>query len=315
MSLTFWIIIFAISLFILIKSSDYFIESAEIIGWHLNIPKFVIGATIVALGTSLPELISSIIAVLKNASEIVAGNVIGSNITNILLILGVSGFAFKGMKISKKIIKIDLPILLLSAILLVITIIDGEFTLSDALIFLLFLVFYNIYIFNTKSDSSQSDDDTENKSLYSWKTIIILLGSTIFIFLGAKYTVESVINIAELLHIGKEIIAITAIALGTSLPELIVCLAAVKKNNSEMVLGNILGSNIFNTLAVMSIPALFGKLTIPESIIIYALPVMCIATLILLLLSLDKKITKFEAILLFTFYCIFIAGLFLNINN
>ncbi|MGD9580603.1 MAG: calcium/sodium antiporter [Vampirovibrionia bacterium] len=315
MSLIFWIIIFAISLFILTKSSDYFIESAEITGWRLKIPKFVIGATIVALGTSLPELISSVIAVIQNASEIVAGNVIGSNITNILLILGVSGFAFKEMDINTKIIKIDLPILLISALLLVITIIDGEFSLSEGLIFILFLIFYILYIFNSKSNLPLSTESTENIDQFTWKTIITLIGSTIFIFLGAKYTIDSVINIAEILNIGKEIIAITAISLGTSLPELIVSLSAVKKNNPEMVLGNILGSNIFNTLAVMSIPALFGKLTIPESIIFYALPIMCLTSLILLLISLDKKISKNESILLIVFYFIFIAGLFFNLKT
>lgn len=310
MLLVIWIIVFFISLAVLIKASDYFIESAEIIGWRLNIPKFVIGATIVALGTSLPELVSSIVAVLQNASEIVAGNVIGSNITNILLILGVAGVAFKGMEISRKVVKIDLPVLVISALMLVITIFDGEFTLTDALIFVLVLIFYNVYILNVKGDRLEIGNETSDGSKFSWKTVVVLLGSLVFIFLGAKYTVDSVIIIAEILNVGKEIIAITAVAFGTSLPELIVSLAAVKKNNPEMVLGNIVGSNIFNTLAVMGIPALFGKLVIPPSIITFALPVMCIATLLLLLFSFDRKITKVEAILLIVFYFIFIAGLF-----
>lgn len=310
MYLVIWIIVFFVSLFILIKASDYFVESAELVGIHLKIPKFVIGATIVAVGTSLPELVSSIIAVIQNASEIVVGNVIGSNITNILLILGVSGIAFKEINISDKVVKVEIPLLLVSAILLVITIVDGAFTFNDALIFLLFMVLYNVYIFSIKADKLKAGEDKEENDKFSWKTIVILLGSTLFIFLGAKYTIDSVIIISEALNIGKEIIAITAVAVGTSLPELIVCLAAVKKNNPEMVIGNILGSNIFNTLAVMGVPALFGHVIIPKSIIVYSLPVMCMTSLFLLLICLDKKISKAQSILLVVFYCLFIIGLF-----
>ena len=314
MTIIIWIIVFILSLSVLIKASGYFIDAAEIIGIKLKIPKFVIGATIVALGTSMPELISSIVAVFQGASEIVAGNVIGSNITNILLILGVSGLLIKEMRIKRKVVKFDLPILIISAILLVVTIIDGNVALSDAFIFLLFLVFYNVYIFNVKDDELNNDNDESQTISFSFKTIAILIVSIVFIFLGAKYTVDSVIKIAEILKIGKEIIAITAIALGTSLPELIVSLSAIKKNNPELVMGNILGSNIFNTLAIMGIPALFGPLKITVSIISYALPVMCIATLFLLLIALDKKLSRFEAFLLVLFYCIFIIGLFFNIE-
>ncbi|MEW5820843.1 MAG: calcium/sodium antiporter [Cyanobacteriota bacterium] len=308
-----WIILFIVSLAILIKASDLFVDSAELIGKKFNIPKFVIGATVIALGTSLPELVSSIIAVLKDSSEIVAGNVIGSNITNILMIFGVTGLLYKEMIIPRKVVVIDSPILIISSLLLLVTIYDGSFTLKEAFIFLLFFIFYNIYLVKVKD--KRGDDnlyEEKDEKQFTWKSPVLLILSSFLIFLGAKYTIDSVIEIANIMNVGKEVIAITAIALGTSLPELIVCLSAAKKNRPEIILGNILGSNIFNTLGVMSIPALFGNLVIPHDIIMYGLPVMCFVSLLFLFVVSDKKFTRNEGITLLVLYILFIAGLFIT---
>lgn len=310
MALFGWIVVFIVSLTVLIKASDYFIDSAEKIGLKIKIPRFVIGATLVAMGTSMPELISSIYAVIKGSSEIVAGNVVGSNISNILLILAIGGIISKQMPVKKSVVNIDLPILILSCALMAITMYDGVFSFSDGLIFILFLVFYNIYLFNVKEDPEDANTPVSNETGYTKMTPIILIASTFFLYLGAKYTIDSVIEISNTLNIGKEIIAITAIALGTSLPELIVTISATKKGKPEIILGNILGSNIFNSLAVMGIPALFGNLMIPPNIIYYALPVMIVASLFFWLFTIDRKITRLEGVLLLTFYVVFIAGLF-----
>jgi cation:H+ antiporter len=315
----FWFFILFVSLTVLIKASDYFLESAEQIGIHIKIPKFVIGATIIAFGTSLPELLSSIVAVYQNSSEIVIGNVVGSNITNIFLILGVTGILFKDFTIKHKSLLLDLAILLFSALLLGIAIWDNMFTAYEAIIFLLLLIGYLLYVFNIKETKEEGDipgleftqiDPDERKM--TWVTPLILVISGLFIYLGANYTVEAVIKLSVLLKIGKEVIAISAVALGTSLPELIVCLAAVKKGKVEMVLGNIIGSNIFNTLVIMGVPALFHTLLIPENVVIFAYPVMSIATMLLLLVIIDRKLSRFDGIFLTVFYLIFIVVLFLK---
>ncbi|NQT50112.1 calcium/sodium antiporter [Candidatus Kuenenbacteria bacterium] len=310
----FWLGIFIASLAVLVKASDYFTESAEKIGRVLGMPAFIIGVTIVALGTSLPELVSSIIAVFAGSSEIVAGNVIGSNITNIFLVLGVAAIIGKKLKVGFELINVDLPILVGSSFILAITVWDGKFTFAEGIICLVGLVIYLLY-----TVTSEKVDDTEikkemkgeiRKKKFEWTPIIILGVSGFFIFIGAKYTVDSIIVLSELLNIGKEIIAVSAVALGTSLPELMVTISAARAGKPEIAVGNVLGSNIFNALAVMGIPALFGTLIIPHSIIVFSLPIMLMATLLYFFITQDRQITKWEGWMLVLFYVLFIGKLF-----
>ena len=323
--LFFWLGIFIISLAVLIKASDYFTNSAEKIGLWLGMPTFFIGVTIVAIGTSLPELISSIIAVLNGTSEIVIGNVLGSNIANIFLILGIAGIiAKKELKLSRSLLHVDIPFLLGTSFLLAIMIWDTVFTFVEGLILLFVLVIYSIYLIKSREHPDKEvrkqlrgvkgelanhsiNKSTKRLPLKVW---IILLVSLIGIYFGARFTVESVIELSTLLGIGSEIIAVSAIALGTSLPELAVTFSAAKKGKPEIAVGNVLGSNIFNTLAVMGIPALFGTLVIPSSMIYFSLPVMIIATLMFFFITINKEITKWEGWLLIVFYGLFIGKVF-----
>jgi len=311
-----WIIVFVVSLFVLIKASDYFTHSAEKIGLFFGIPLFTVGATIVAVGTSLPELISSIFAVLRNSSEIVVGNVVGSNIANIFLVLGIAAIVGRRMKLTYELIHVDLPLLIGSAFLLAVTIWDGIFSFPEALLCIAGIILYLLYTINTKSKHENiaikkgPNEEVKQGRKLDWKTLVILAVSAFFIYFGAKYTVESVIKLSEIFNIGKEIIAISAVALGTSLPELMVTIAAAKKGKPEMAVGNILGSNIFNALAVMGIPALIGTLIIPHSILTFGLPMMLIATLLYFFITHDKEVTKWEGWLLVIFYVFFIGKLF-----
>lgn len=305
---------FIISLFVLIKASDLFTDSAEKIGLFFGMPAFIIGVTILAIGTSLPELISSIFAVIANSSEIVVGNVLGSNITNIFLVLGVAAIIGKKLKVTYELIHVDLPLLVGSAFLLAITIWDGIFTLPEALLCIGGIVIYLCYtIFSTKqpkeSSGKEKTKEKQNKKL-DLKIVIMLILSSVFIYFGAKYMIDSVIKLSEILNIGKEIIALGAIALGTSLPELMVTISAAKKGKPELAVGNVLGSNIFNAFVVMGIPALFGSLVIPQNILTFALPMMLIATLLYFFITQDKEITLWEGWLLIIFYIFFVIKLF-----
>ena len=313
--LVIWIGIFIISLVVLIKSSDYFTDSAEKVGLYFGLPAFIVGVTIVAIGTSLPELISSIFAVLENSSEIVVGNVIGSNITNIFLVLGIAAIIGKKIKITHELIHVDLPLLVGSAFLLAVTIWDGVFTFPEALLCIGGIVLYLAYTLNTERNCEDKEIGKEmkgelKKGKLDWKTWVILVASSLFIYLGAKYTIQSVIELSEILNIGKELIAISVVALGTSVPELMVTISAARKGNSEMAVGNVLGSNIFNSLAVMGIPALIGTLIIPQGILTFGLPMMLIATLLYFFITQDREITKWEGWLLILFYVFFIGKLF-----
>ena len=314
-SLILWIGVLIVSLAILAKSSDYFTDSAEVIGNFFKLPAFIIGVTIVAIGTSLPELVSSLFAVFNGASEIVVGNVIGSNITNIFLVLGITAILSKKITILHELVRVDLPLLVGSAFLFAFTIWDGLCSLPEALLFIFGVIFYLVYTMSTQEEHKdisvekkiRKDLQKEKLSSKTWGIFII---SSIFIFIGAKYTINSVIQLSELLNLGTEIIAISAVALGTSLPELMVSITAARKGKAEIAVGNILGSNIFNTFAVMGIPALFGVLIIPQSILSFGLPLMLAATLLYFFITQDNEITKWEGWMLIMFYAFFVIKLF-----
>ncbi len=308
-----WIAVFIASLCILIKASDYFTGSAEKIGVLFGVSPFIVGVTIVAFGTSLPEIITSVIAVLKDSSEIVVGNVVGSNIANIFLVFGLTAIIAKRMTIAHDLIKVDLPFLAGSAFLLAATVWDGEFSRLEGLLSLAGLTIYLLYNISAKDkrkDAELEEKLEKKKREPSWKAWVVLVVSAFFIYLGANYTIEAIIKLSELLDLGKEVIAVSAVAFGTSLPELAVTISAVRKGKPEIAVGNVLGSNIFNAFAVMGIPSMLGALAIPAGIVTFALPMMLIATILFVFMMQDKKIANWEGWLLLLFYVFFIGKLF-----
>ena len=250
--------LFVVSLAVLLWASDKFIESAEKIGLSFGISPFIIGVTIVAFGTSLPELATSIASVFSGSSEIVAGNVIGSNITNILLVFGVTAIIDKEMALDFDIINTDMPILITSAFMIYFIIYDGNVTLFEGFLFLAGLVVFLVNSFNSERE------DVTNLPKAEIKQYIIMILGAILVYFSAKYTIFAIEKISEVASIPPDIIALTGVALGTSLPELIVSIAAAKKGKHAIAVGNVLGSNLFNTFAVMGIPRLFGDLKITE---------------------------------------------------
>lgn len=312
-----WLIVFIVSLLVLIKSSDIFTISAEKIGKVLKFPPFIIGVTIVAIGTSLPELVSSIAAVLKGNTEIVAGNVVGSNITNIFLIIGLCAIFAKKIKINFELINVDLPILVGSSFLLFLVSLDKKITFLEGFICLALFI---VYLFYTLSSEQKIDEEIKkelkddialkNKKSSIFKNIILLLVSGFLLYVSAKYTIDAVVNLSMILNIATSTIAVTAVALGTSLPELVVSIRAAINNKPEIAVGNILGSNIFNALVVIAIPSFMKNLTITNDIFIFAIPAMLVATLLYFFITQDKKITKWEGWMLLIFYIFFIIKIF-----
>lgn len=312
MDLLIWSGIFILSLAVLVKASDWFVEGAERIGLALGIPSFIIGVTIVALGTSLPELASSISAVMMGSSEIVVGNVIGSNITNILLVMGlVALFSKKKIVIERDLINVDIPMLVSSALILWFLISDLKLTIIDAVILLVALGIFLAYTFEKPDNELENElTDLPERQKVEWKSVLMVIGSGVLIYFGANYTVDSIQEISTLLGIGTGLIALSLVALGTSLPEVLVSVSAARKGNTGIAFGNIIGSNIFNTFAVMSIPRFFGEVIIPEDITIFSLPMMLGVTVLFTIICLSKRISRFEGMMLLLFYIIFLVGLF-----
>jgi cation:H+ antiporter len=300
-----WTGIFILSLAILIKSADYFIESSSSLGLSLGLPKLLIGLTIVAIGTSLPEFLTSLFAVIKSSSEIVISDVIGSNITNIFLVLGVAALFSKNLKVEKKTIMIDLPMLVLSAIALFIAIKDESFSAFEGIIFLIIVLIYLTYSIKNK-DNLISDKRKD----FKWKYLIIILISSITLYYSSRYTIDAVIHLSKILKIGTDIIAMTAIALGTSLPELMVSISAVRKKESDIAIGNVIGSNIFNTFIVMGVPALITPLRIPHIIMNFVIYYYFLAVGMFVVMSLNRRISRKEGIILFIFYIVYLIKLF-----
>ena len=304
MGLTLAIVVFVVSLTALVVASDWFIGSAEKIGTYMGIPSFIIGVTIVAFGTSLPELATSIAAVMSGSSEIVVGNVIGSNITNILLVLGISAFVAGNMKIDFDVMNIDMPLLFGSAFLLYFALYDLQFTLVEASIFIIALVVFLMNSFSGKKDNDEDKGDKPNAKTYT----MLVIGATL-VYFGATYTILAMTEIATIMAIDPHIIALGAVALGTSLPEVVVSVNAAKAGNHGMAIGNVLGSNMFNTFAVMSIPRFFGDLKIPEDTLTFDTPFMLAATILFGMICLTRKISKWEGAMLIIFYVFFISQL------
>ena len=295
--------LFVVSLAVLLLASDKFIESAEKIGLSFGISPFIIGVTIVAFGTSLPELATSIASVFSGTSEIVAGNVIGSNITNILLVFGITAIIDKEMRLDFDIINTDMPILIISAFMMYFIIYDSNVTLFEGFLFLAGLVVFLVNSFN-----SEREDVSDLKSAEVKQYIIMIIGA-VLVYLSAKYTIFAIEKISEIAAISPDIIALTGVALGTSLPELIVSIAATKKGKHAIAVGNVLGSNLFNTFAVMGIPRLFGELKITDITTDFTALFMVAVTILFFFVTLSKRISRMEGLMLVLFYCFFIGHL------
>jgi len=321
MSLLPWVGVFILSLITLLKSAEWFTDTAEKVGLHFKLSPFIIGVTIVAMGTSLPEIATSIIAVLNGHSEIVIGNVVGSNIANILFVLSITAIIAGPLVINKNIIRVDLPILLGSSVLLYITTLNGHFNYLDGIISIVVLITYLAY--NATSEHKVEKKELRELSLkktkekkrlkkdhLALKYPLYLAASGAVLYLSANYTIESVIKISEFLKIGTELIAISAIAIGTSLPELAVSLAAAKKGKVDIAIGNITGSNIFNALGVMGVSSIFGPLEIPNNFVQITIPILLTITILYIFVTIEKHISKWEGITLLLIYVAFMGKTF-----
>ncbi len=304
-----WIIIFILSLLFLIKASDYFIHSSENIGYYLKLPPIIIGVIILSIGTSLPELISSIFAILKDSSEIVIGTVIGSNISNLFLILGITAIISKKIIINKKILSTEYPFFITASILIGFILFNGIVTIYETLILLIIFIFYIFYTIKEVKISEFIVDKKITKNTIK-KDIIIFIFCIVVIYFSAKYLIIATINISSLLNIGTEIVAISAIALGTSLPELIVSIKAIKLKKSDLAIGNIIGSNIFNVVGILGISSLFGPVVFSINSFIFPYLLMVFGTIITFFIMIDKKITVQEGLLYLSMYLFFLFYLF-----
>lgn len=254
-----------IGFIVLICSANLFVDSASSLAKNLNVPKIIIGLTIVAFGTSVPEFAIACQSILSGGGEILLGNVIGSNIINILLILGICA-CINPLKVSENTYKKEMPMMILLTIASVIVFKDTLFnnantdiiSRSDGIVLVLFFGIFLWYLINTFKSSNKTKIDTKDSYGLALSLIYIVVG--IFgIVVGSTFIVNATEKIATILNISERIISLTVVALGTSLPEIVTSVTAVKKKEHDLLLGNIIGSNIFNIGVVLGLPvALLG---------------------------------------------------------
>lgn len=305
------IILLIVGFVILIKCADIFVDSASDIATHFHLSKMLIGLTIVAFGTSAPEFAVSVKSILTGSGDIVLGNVIGSNILNILLILGVSSL-FHSLTVKSNTVKKEIPITLLISTLLVVLLSDKLFdskainsiTRGDGIaILLFFLIFIYYLIAQMRKKKDNEVGETKHNLIIS---IILTIVGIVGIVVGSNFVVDAASYLASALGVSEKMIALTIVALGTSLPELVTSIIATKKGAYDIAIGNVVGSNIFNIGVVLGIPvALFGGFS-GYTINVIDLLTLIIATLLLFFCSFTGyKLTKKEGILFLLTFLIY----------
>lgn len=306
---------------LLIKGADYFVEGSSTIAAMLKISPLLIGLTIVAFGTSSPEATVSILAALDGNAGVAIGNVVGSNIFNITLVVGITAM-INPLKVESTTIRKEIPFTLLASVTLLVLIADitlqgfneNLITRSDGLVFLLIFAVFLYYIFEVARNNRESNSDTtptEKKGPIS-KYILFTVGGLAAIIFGGDLVVDSATEIAFSFGMSQTLVGLTIVAVGTSLPELITSVTAAFKKQSEIALGNIVGSNIFNILFVLGASSLISPLAVIDEIFIDII-LMIILTVVLLIFSKSQyKIAKSEGFVLAAAYIVYMVYIILR---
>ena len=296
------IILLIVGFIILIKGADIFVDGAASIAGNFKVSKMLIGLTIVAFGTSAPEFAVSVKSLLSGNGDMILGNVIGSNILNIVLILGVSSM-FHSLTVKNNTVKKELPITILITTLFSVLIFDNifdkkftnELTRSDGIVLLLFFMVFIYYLI--RMARNKIDEDQEEVYMPILKAIVFTIVGIISIIFGSNIVVDNASRIAINLGISEKMVALTIIALGTSLPELVTSITATRKGEYDIAIGNVVGSNIFNIGVVVGIPiTLFGGISRITFNYIDIIVMLLSAVLLFVFAFNDKKITKKEGI-------------------
>jgi len=316
-------IMLVIGLALLVWSSDFFIDGAANVAVRYNVSPLIIGAVIIGFGTSSPEIVVAIIASLEGNPGLAVGNAVGSNITNIGLVLGVTAM-IATIAVKSDFIKREMPILLIITILTVVLMLDYKLGLIDGIILLTALALTLTWIIRRNKNISPDDplaaeinQELEDLPKMSKKRgFLYLIGGLVLLVISARMMVWGAVEIAEFFEVPDLIIGLTIIAIGTSLPELAASISAALKGELDMMIGNILGSNLFNLLAVLAVPAILAPSLIDNDLLKRDLPVLLGFTVMMLLVTLPFKgtasISRFKGIFLLTLFIGYLTLLYFN---
>lgn len=302
------ILFLLIGLILLVKGADYFVEGSSSIAKRFNIPSMVIGLTLVAFGTSSPELAVSVSGSLNQTNGIVFGNVLGSNIVNILFILGISAF-INPISIKSKTIFKEMPFAILTTIALMLMVMDGLINGAPISVIShsegwILLLFFAIYLYSMVEISVLGKEESEEEIIVLPvpKSVIFTIGGLVAIVFGAELVVRAASEIAAILGLSETLIGLTVVAIGTSLPELITSVVAAKKGENDIAVGNIVGSGIFNVLFVMGISGVIYPIDIDVAYYTDLWILLAAMLIVVPMMYTSKKISRFEGVVMMLGY-------------
>lgn len=292
-----------VGIVLVLWGADRLTDGAVAVAEKMKMPQIVIGLTIVAMGTSMPEFCVSLVSALKGTTDLAVGNIVGSNIFNTLLIVGVSAWVAP-MTILKSTVRKDIPFALFASIILLIMCLDGNISRLDAgILFVLFLVFMYVTLKGAKTkddDTTAKTDSIEDnkKPMATWLSIVWIIVGLACLIGGSNLFVEGATKVAEHIGVSEAVIGLTIVAGGTSLPELATSVVSARKGNSGIAIGNVLGSNVFNILAILGVTGVITPIHL-QGITMLDLSMMVVSTLLVWLFSFTKyKIARWEGIVL-----------------
>ena len=304
MNLLIAIISIVVGFFFLVKGADIFVENASGIAGKLNISSLIIGLTIVAFGTSLPELAVSVTAALKEANEIAVGNVVGSNIFNLLVVAGASACIYP-LVVNKTIMKRDWPLSILAAVILAFLLVDQHISLFEGVILL--ICFFLMLFIQIKHTPKSNEEQKIIKASFAHLIGFLILG-IVGIVIGGQLVVDGATNLARIIGLSETLIGLTIVAIGTSLPELVTSLVAAKKNENEIAMGNVIGSNLFNIFCILGISSILNPISIASTAFIDTMVLVLVSILFWILCKIRPLDKKSGAIMVLTYiiYMIYI---------
>jgi len=311
------IVLLIVALLAVVKSADWFLVAAEKVGVTMRLPPFILGVVLVGFGTSLPELATSLAAVSDGISTVTIPNVAGSNIANVLIVLGISTIVLGTIKFEKNLIDLDIPLLVGVTALFSILIIDGSLSRPEGILLLIGFAGYIVYALGYKEDSQYHKGLVSlvstlvkrprtkiemHQNLIGRYTILMLVFSVLLLGVASKVAVDSLLGIVEEVNVGVAVLSFFALAIGTSLPELVVSIKALRKGQGDLVVGNVIGSSMFNILLIAGIASTIRTQVVSPELVGWLIVGMSLAVILLMAGSISKRIHMWEGFIYLLIY-------------
>lgn len=292
MQIVIQLLLLVIGFCLLMKGADWFVEGASGIADKFGIPQLVIGLTIVAIGTSLPEAAVSISAALKGSADITIGNVVGSNIMNVLVILGLTS-VIHAVPVQKSTVRYEIPfVIIVTVILALLGLFDNTVGRLDGILLWVLLGVYMVYLLKMAKKGTASEEGKEKKKMPVWKMLLMVVVGAVMIVFGSDVTVDAATKLATIFGMSERFIGLTIVALGTSLPELVTSATAAVKGKADIAMGNIIGSNVFNILFVVGTTAVITPVPYNASFLVDSIVAIAAVVLLFLCVLKNQKLSR-----------------------